>query len=287
VRADDIKKRRSEEIKNIKKDALNEINSYKEKRNELENRLKELENRLKELDSSKVQTKMPSLSPRLFQLGQIGIFEPYDCTVRVNQVIGEREMIVINVMGNGKLMSERLSKTFLIRGMPTKDVGDGSLLHLTQFFAITDTYHYETITGGTNTIFVLEPIDIMPYLPSMWQIEGRKIPSEKLTFDDMMAVKGELSVGQSGILKRAHVLQIVGDKEMLITTGYPDGRTSEPLLLRGVSSQGIVDDAKIGLPQTLKITGTDQYQATDGSVRTVFVLEPIDKKPSDASEENK
>lgn len=117
------------------------------------------------------------LTTKNMKLGQIGVlYDPYGVVVasstknrfeiRVAQVSNATEMFVQQafVLPNEVMAGNRI----LVRGVSTKGVVDDMAIELPQVFEVTDTETYGTADGGTNTVFVVEPIDIdvEPYLPT-------------------------------------------------------------------------------------------------------------------------
>ena len=99
-----------------------------------------------------------------------------------------------------------------------------------------------------------------------------------------------IGVGSTGVLKKpVHLIQIAGPDEMLAeievalkavdpVTGVHYYRYNEkpPVLfyIRGLSTDGLVDDQYFNTTGLFKITGTRRYATTMGGTKTVFVLEP-------------
>lgn len=90
-------------------------------------------------------------------------------------------------------------------------------------------------------------------------------------------------VGLIGTLRDSRVWarQVIGDKEMLVDIFWyaADLPKQTQFLLRGVPSDGVVDDTKLELSGVYKITGTYGYINVFGAKRTVFVIEPVDVAP--------
>jgi len=82
------------------------------------------------------------LDPETFSRGQIGSLPPFE----VEQVLGPREMLV-----------SIDSDFFKLRDVATDDVADDQNLHLKGLFFVCETETYNTVIGGTNTVYVLEP----------------------------------------------------------------------------------------------------------------------------------
>lgn len=94
-----------------------------------------------------------------------------------------------------------------------------------------------------------------------------------------------MEVGQAGTLGHTspHVLQVLGDKRMLVTLHDLDGhdfgfggqaKKRAVVYVTGISTAKLVDGKKVSLPQLFKVTGTHRYETISGAVTTIFKLEP-------------
>ena len=80
-----------------------------------------------------------------FSLGAIGkLYDP-----RAFQVLSEDSLLARTENG-----------VVRIEGLSTEGVVDGALLKANPAYEVTGTKTYETVNGGTNTVYVLRPIDI-------------------------------------------------------------------------------------------------------------------------------
>jgi hypothetical protein len=82
------------------------------------------------------------LGPDTFRVGQVGLLS----NVRVVQVQGPNKMLVS--MGDG---------IFLLDNVATADVADGQNVSPQSWFYVRETETYETVAGGTKTVYVLTP----------------------------------------------------------------------------------------------------------------------------------
>lgn len=82
------------------------------------------------------------LAPATFRVGQVGLLSH----VRVEQVQGPDKMLVS--MDGG---------IFLLENVATADVADGQNVTPTSWFYVRETETYETVAGGTKTVYVLTP----------------------------------------------------------------------------------------------------------------------------------
>jgi hypothetical protein len=96
----------------------------------------------------------------------------------------------------------------------------------------------------------------------------------------------DLALGQLGLLSYPDgtvgaqpatftVLQVLGPTEMLLKTGQ------KATLVRGLPTDGLVDDGSVTIRQVLRVSKTERYTTTDGATNTVFVLEPHDTSQLD------
>jgi hypothetical protein len=81
------------------------------------------------------------LHPETFSIGQIGPLPSF----KVTQILGPNEML-----------ASIDSSVFKLRNVSTADMADGQRIRLTDFFVVRTTDTYDTVTGGTNTVYVLE-----------------------------------------------------------------------------------------------------------------------------------
>jgi hypothetical protein len=82
------------------------------------------------------------LHPESFEIGQIGPLPPF----RVIQVLGPNQMLVSIDSG-----------VFKLNDVATADVANRQTIRLNDFFLVQQTETYETVAGGTNTVYILEP----------------------------------------------------------------------------------------------------------------------------------
>lgn len=102
------------------------------------------------------------------RVGQFGRFqENGGPNMRVKQVVSQREAIVSHLF-RGLSSNVKVSREFILRGYPTKDWVDGLDVLVTDFFEISGTETYETVTGASKTVFLVEPFNLeeaRPYIP--------------------------------------------------------------------------------------------------------------------------
>lgn len=82
------------------------------------------------------------LHPESFETGQIGPLPPF----KVVQVLGPNQMLVSIDSG-----------VFKLNDVATADVANRQTIRLNGFFLVQQTETYETVAGGTNTVYILEP----------------------------------------------------------------------------------------------------------------------------------
>jgi hypothetical protein len=86
------------------------------------------------------------------------------CTAAVEEVIDEKQMYVRQVA----IISDERSlegQQWLVRGVSTGGFAAGATITLPQTFEVTAAKTRRTAEGATQKVFVLEPIDVEPYLP--------------------------------------------------------------------------------------------------------------------------
>jgi hypothetical protein len=108
------------------------------------------------------------------KIGDFGKLYPGDTIVNVRQVIDKNTMLVrvyysvpgFKVLGGGPPVKKRVVNTLetkeimlMVKGVSTKGATDGAGFDLPQVFEVTDTETYKTAVGGSNTVFVIEPMD--------------------------------------------------------------------------------------------------------------------------------
>lgn len=99
-------------------------------------------------------------------------------------------------------------------------------------------------------------------------------------------------VGDWGQVDGFLVLQILGPNEMLVEyTWWPPVNPLEPiasynarikrvtLLIKDVSTNGVVDDAPFKTDQVFEILAPETYSTAIGGTKTVFVAKPLDTEP--------
>jgi hypothetical protein len=84
-----------------------------------------------------------TLHPETFETGQIGALPSF----RVVQVLGPDQMLVSIDSG-----------IFKLTDVATTDVADRQTIRAADFFLVRETETYETVAGGTNTVYILEPV---------------------------------------------------------------------------------------------------------------------------------
>jgi len=92
--------------------------------------------------------------------------------VRIEQVIGTQDVRISTHWREGYSFPGRTGEIirakpyrvhFWITGLPTQGFVDGRGVELANVFEITDTKTYTTIGGATNTVLVLEVLDLSQY----------------------------------------------------------------------------------------------------------------------------
>lgn len=134
---------------------------------------------------------LPPLSLGM-EVGHVGRFTP-NHSLSCEQVVSATEMLVeVRYSGTQTVMKSRrpgaaatidnvyaatvpvtATKLVLLRGLPTKGIAADSPVDPGRYFLeVTGTETYDTVLGGTNTVFVLEPLD--PQLVSQWLAEAKR-----------------------------------------------------------------------------------------------------------------
>ena len=112
---------------------------------------------------------------------------------------------------------------------------------------------------------------------------------------DIKGLSLPLSVGQVGYSSDVRIKQVIDGNNMLVTLTYYAPKdyyiqngmrvyTSGPLTaskkivwIKGINTVGFADDTPLKIENiALKITGTKQYDDTEGATTTVFLLEPVE-----------
>ncbi len=104
--------------------------------------------------------------------------------VTVTQVLGPTEMLIRLTWfysppfsvpngrgGQFRTPARERTARFWVRGVPTEEFADESRQFLRQAFHIAGTQQYETEAGSRSTVFVIEPVDLAPFLkpaPRKW-----------------------------------------------------------------------------------------------------------------------
>lgn len=103
-------------------------------------------------------------------------------------------------------------------------------------------------------------------------------------------LQSDMKVGDVGTLRSdpsqpPKAIQILGPRDMLISyRPYDrifrerDRFSSVIVLIRGMETAGLADDAELRLEEAFMVTGTHAYDSVGGSRRTVFVAEPLGLK---------
>lgn len=153
-------------------------------------------------------TPMMPWTPKVGSLGTIG-------GVRVLQIVGKDQML-----GERRILDDR--QTYWIKGIDTSNMADDQVVPLRAMFVCVGNKTYETVSGGTNTVMVVEPFDMtnvkklwkppsvkLPPLPGEAEKEAETAPTESkyrkwTSADGKFAVEAELSyvIGDTVVLIR-------------------------------------------------------------------------------------
>lgn len=110
--------------------------------------------------------------------------------VHIEQVIGPEDMLIqvtwshsapvnmpLSPSGRGgykRLPGHTKRVDFWVHGMPTRNLADNTHQTWEQAFSITGTKTYETVDGGPQTIFVIEPVDLQAAASRTWtSVDGK------------------------------------------------------------------------------------------------------------------
>lgn len=109
-----------------------------------------------------------------------------------------------------------------------------------------------------------------------------------LTYPTKVGDYGTIYRGDS----KVKVAQVIDGSTMIITVYYEPSEARVPgrrvnatalsMKVKGVSTHGATDDAGFELPMIFRVSGTETIATVGGGSRTMFVLEPIDKKAVEA-----
>jgi hypothetical protein len=151
----------------------------------------------------------------------------------------------------------------LLKGADTTLVADGYRFYSDRVWTVTRKQTYKTVGGVERSILVAEPAD-----PSQPGHDGCRFSLGK--------PQAHCGRGYS------HIVQILGDKEMLVTMKVSPGvkvaqidgggATIGGLLLRGVDTTKLTEDSRPPFGR-YPITGTYRYESTGGTTQTVFVAD--------------
>lgn len=115
-----------------------------------------------------------------------------------------------------------------------------------------------------------------------WETELSDLEKNDPPYLRRMPSEGNWSVGDFGVGGYVvHVLQVI-DKDTFI--GGTDGR-DKPVMFRGFSTEGHIDDRPAMITPPIHVTGTVTYQTALGGTKTVLVAEPFDLDSLKASDE--
>ncbi len=125
-----------------------------------ENNMSKLNLKLGELKNSR-QLPFPIL-PRDLAVGDMGMLAPRpQAVLKINQIIDESNMLVICRIGqplNSVILPPE--RTVWVHGIDTSRIADGEKAAYIKPFVVTGTRRYETVTGASKTVYVLEPLDL-------------------------------------------------------------------------------------------------------------------------------
>ena len=112
-------------------------------------RVEQIEGEIRKLDA--IPWRPQRLLVHKLEVGQIGVLDT-TLTWVVSQVLGPEEMLV-------RAFFHRSYWTLAVRGVSTAGLVDDRVVDLRQIVKISGTKMYETVIGGSRTVFVVEPWD--------------------------------------------------------------------------------------------------------------------------------
>ncbi len=144
--------------------------------------------------------------------------------------------------------------------------------------------------------FGYDPDKAASYNAAQQQAAAQQARQAAISQYSKIPFKEPLAVGAMGIFESGNITQVISPTEMLANvpvtymvepgaTSY-DGQTIvktggyqslryTPVLIRGLSTQGLVDNSALPLNHVYRCTGTWTYNDTLGAPVTVYVVEPI------------
>ncbi len=129
---------------NIKKQARQEINSIKK--------------------DGTIPKQIPNLHPSYLSVGDIGSLY---AGLEIGQILNDKEMFIIPYRLKITAYTRKINMgpRILFRGWSTKNYTTGQRIISNEWTKVTGTYKYTTVMGGTNTIFIIEPLNIEKLKP--------------------------------------------------------------------------------------------------------------------------
>ncbi len=114
------------------------------------------------------------------QAGSIGRLPRLSC--HVDQVVSDDELwvrcffpVVVTTVRRFRARNEPVVQPvrFLIRGLPTQNIDEGSDVEMLQVFEIVGKERYRTVDGGSNDILVLTEFDMKSIEPYFRKVTGQ------------------------------------------------------------------------------------------------------------------
>ncbi len=151
-------------------------------RTSLPSRQADLRKRIRQLKSGKT---LPVPQMARIEVGAMGTLArpaSYSQVTIVEQIADAQNMLASvvvqnirrsNSMGRAVGPSREVKRLVWFKGLDTTRLTTGQRLQLDGVFHVTGTRQYETLVGGTNTVCVVEPVDLAPYIKKGVQIERR------------------------------------------------------------------------------------------------------------------
>jgi hypothetical protein len=162
---------------------------------------------------------------------------------------------------------------FLVRGLPTKEYADDTVLELRGEWKVTGTGPYAK-GGGFNekTYFIVEPAPEARNKASLALAGEEKAPG----IWPLMKVgkTGEFKDPKTGKVLEARLVSKITDNLMLVQLDKDRPR----FLVKGLPTKDLADDSEVELKGEWKVTGIGPYAKSEFSTKkNYYIVEPVKK----------